>query len=127
MQFSQYPDSAMTFGMLLPALGCTQHQLKGLESLKYKECDRELALVEHLNKVGVSLAKSGKTWELNAENYRLNPETIFPSYDDHRMAMCVAPLALKQPICIEDEDVVSKSYPHFWDDMKSVGFTVKKI
>ena len=127
MQFSQYPDSAMTFGMLLPALGCTQHQLKGLESLKYKECDREVALVEHLNKVGVSLAKSGKTWELNAENYRLNPETIFPSYDDHRMAMCVAPLALKQPICIEDEDVVSKSYPHFWDDMKSVGFTVKKI
>ncbi len=41
MQFSQYPDSAMTFGMLLPALGCKFHEFKGLESLKYKECDRE--------------------------------------------------------------------------------------
>jgi len=127
MQFSQYPDSSMTFGMLLPALGYTHHQFKGLESLKYKECDREVALAEHLSKVGVSLAKSGKIWELNAENYKLIPDTIFPSYDDHRMAMCVAPLALKQPIRIEDEDVVKKSYPHFWDDMKSVGFTVKKI
>jgi 3-phosphoshikimate 1-carboxyvinyltransferase len=43
------------------------------------------------------------------------------------MAMCVAPLALKQPIQIENEEVVKKSYPHFWDDMKSVGFAVKKI
>ena len=127
LQFSQRSDSAMTFGMLLPALGCKYHKLKGLQSLKYKECNREVALAEHLEKVGASLTKSEEYWELKADNYQLKSETTFSTYDDHRMAMCVAPLALKQPIRIEDEDVVKKSYPHFWADIKSVGFTVKKI
>jgi 3-phosphoshikimate 1-carboxyvinyltransferase len=127
LQFSQRSDSVMTFGMLLPALGCKYHKLKGLQSLKYKECNREVALAEHLEKVGASLTKSEEYWELKADNYQLKSETMFSTYDDHRMAMCVAPLALQQPIRIEDEDVVRKSYPHFWDDMKSVGFIVKKI
>ena len=127
MQFSQYPDSAMTFGMLLPALGCKFHEFKGLESLKYKECDRESALTEHLAKVQVSIVKKENIWELNAEEYRLIKDTEFPTYDDHRMAMCVAPLALKEPIRIENENAVQKSYPHFWEDMKSVGFEIKYL
>ena len=127
MQFSQYPDSAMTFGMLLPALGCKFHEFKGLESLKYKECDRESALTEHLAKVQVSIVKKENIWELNAEEYRLIKDTEFPTYDDHRMAMCVAPLALKESIRIENENAVQKSYPHFWEDMKSVGFEIKYL
>jgi len=127
MQFSQYPDSAMTFGMLLPALGCKFHKFKGLESLKFKECDRESALTEHLAKVQVSIVKKENIWELNAEEYRLIKDTEFPTYDDHRMAMCVAPLALKESIRIENENAVQKSYPHFWEDMKSVGFEIKYL
>ena len=127
MQFSQYPDSAMTFGMLLPALGCKFQEFKGLESLKYKECDRESALTEHLAKVQVSIVKKENIWELNTEEYRLIKDTEFPTYDDHRMAMCVAPLALKESIRIENENAVQKSYPHFWEDMKSVGFEIKYL
>jgi 3-phosphoshikimate 1-carboxyvinyltransferase len=127
LQFSQRSDSVMTFGMLLPALGCKYHKLKGLQSLKYKECNREVALAEHLEKVGASLTKSEEYWELKADNYELKSETTFSTYDDHRMAMCVAPLALQQPIRIEDEDVVKKSYPHFWDDLKSVGFKIESL
>ena len=127
MQFSQYPDSAMTFGMLLPALGCKFHEFKGLESLKYKECDRESALIEHLAKVQVSIVKKENIWELNAEEYRWIKDTEYPTYDDHRMAMCVAPLALKESIRIENENAVQKSYPHFWEDMKSVGFEIKYL
>tara|TARA_B110000902_G_scaffold5289_2_gene6210 strand:+ start:23723 stop:24952 length:1230 start_codon:yes stop_codon:yes gene_type:complete len=124
LQFSQRSDSVMTFGMLLPVIGCTYNKLKGLESLKFKECDREMALSEHLEKIGVRLEKVEDHWELKAENYRLKPGTLFKSYDDHRMVMCVAPLALKESIGIEDETVVKKSYPHFWEDLKSVGFQI---
>jgi 3-phosphoshikimate 1-carboxyvinyltransferase len=117
----------MTYGMLLPALGCKYHKFKGLESLKYKECDRETAMAEHLTKMGVNFKKVEGFWELSAENYLLKPETLFPSYDDHRMAMCVAPLALIQPVRIEDETVVKKSYPHFWTDLESVGFEIEQV
>lgn len=124
LQFSQRPDSAMTYAMLLPALGCKFHIFKGLESLKHKECDREVAINEHLAKVGVALQKIENRWELKADDYKLKADTVFPAYKDHRMAMCVAPLALIKPIVIEDETVVKKSYPHFWEDMKSVGFHI---
>jgi 3-phosphoshikimate 1-carboxyvinyltransferase len=49
------------------------------------------------------------------------------TYQDHRMAMAFAPLAVKVPIIIEDAEVVSKSYPAFWEDIKQIGFTIEKI
>ncbi|HNQ28357.1 MAG TPA: 3-phosphoshikimate 1-carboxyvinyltransferase, partial [Aquaticitalea sp.] len=48
------------------------------------------------------------------------------TYQDHRMAMAFAPLALKMSIAIQDPDVVSKSYPGFWDHLQSVGFQISK-
>lgn len=125
--FSQFPDSAMTFAMLLPALGCKNIIFKGLESLKYKECDRELALAEHLARIGVHFSKNKNEWTLDTTYYNLEAETIFKTYDDHRMAMCVAPLALLKPIYVENEGVVKKSYPHFWEDLKAVGFQINYI
>jgi len=125
--FSQYSDSAMTFAVLLPALGCTFHKLRGLESLKYKECNREVALGEHLQKIGVTLEKKDDFWELDCKNYSLDSDTLFPSYGDHRMSMCVAPLALHKPIRVEEPFVVKKSYPNFWVDLEAVGFVVEKV
>lgn len=125
--FAQFPDSAMTFAMLLPALGCEFHVFEGLDSLKYKECDREAAIANHLQKVKVDFKKVEEHWELRSTEYTLAEDTLFESYDDHRMAMCAAPLALQKPIRIENESVVKKSYPHFWEDLKSVGFEIKYL
>ncbi|MGB1971528.1 MAG: 3-phosphoshikimate 1-carboxyvinyltransferase, partial [Flavobacteriaceae bacterium] len=48
------------------------------------------------------------------------------TYHDHRMAMAFAPLALKIPLTINDSEVVSKSYPSFWQDMEKAGFQMIK-
>lgn len=124
MNFSQFPDSAMTFGMLLPALGHQNFEFRGLESLQYKECNREQALSAHLQKVGVGMRKDDKIWFVDASGFKLKPDTLFETYEDHRMAMCVAPLAMLEPVRVEEEQWVRKSYPHFWDDLKSVGFEI---
>ena len=127
LNYTQFPDSAMTFAMLIPAVGKKHANLRGLDSLKYKECDREEALKNHLSKIGVQLTTDEEFWRLDATEYNLRPETYFETYDDHRMAMCVAPLALLQPIIMEDSEVVKKSYPHFWEDLKRVGFVLEEV
>ena len=49
------------------------------------------------------------------------------TYNDHRMAMAFAPLAMKIPIEILDADVVTKSYRNFWEDMQKIGFQFNKV
>ncbi|MDA8886597.1 hypothetical protein OAD66_08505 [Bacteroidia bacterium] len=127
LNFTQFPDSAMTFAMLLPAIGCAHATLKGLESLKFKECDREEAITSHLLKMNVRIKKADNLWAINAEYFSMKSDTLFESFDDHRMAMCAAPLSLVEPIRIENESVVNKSYPHFWGDLKSVGFEIEYL
>jgi 3-phosphoshikimate 1-carboxyvinyltransferase len=122
--FSQFPDLAPTFAFLLPALRCNTTVFAGLESLKFKECDREQAIGQQLAKMHVDFEKNVAEWSLNAIEYKLIKNTLFNTYHDHRMAMAAAPLALLKQIEIEDETVVNKSYPHFWDDLKSVGFEI---
>ncbi len=126
LNYAQFPDSAMTFAMLIPAVGKKNVNLRGLDSLKHKECNREDALTQHLAKMGVKFTKEEELWKLDATQFDLRPDTYFETYGDHRMAMCVAPLAVLQPILIEDKEVVKKSYPHFWQDLKRVGFIVEE-
>jgi 3-phosphoshikimate 1-carboxyvinyltransferase len=57
----------------------------------------------------------------------MNSEVKIATYNDHRMAMAFAPLALKTGIIIENAEVVSKSYPSFWEDLKKIGFSVSEI
>lgn len=125
--FNQYPDIATTFAMFLPVLGCKKTSFFGLESLQFKECDREEAIGEQLIKMGVEFSKQTNKWVLDSTQFKLEENTLFNTYDDHRMAMSAAPLALIKPIVIEDETVVTKSYPHFWDDLKSVGFEIQNL
>lgn len=119
------PDLAQTVIVVCAALG-HEATFTGLETLKIKETDRVLALQNELAKMGVKLIEKGQVYKLDCSE-KFIPDSIFiNTYDDHRMAMAFAPLALIIPeIEVEDYMVVEKSYPAFWDDLKKVGFEIE--
>jgi 3-phosphoshikimate 1-carboxyvinyltransferase len=119
------PDLAQTIIVVCAALG-HEATFTGLETLKIKETDRILALQTELAKMGVKLIEKGQVYKLDCSQ-KFIPESIFiNTYDDHRMAMAFAPLALIIPqLEIEDADVVEKSYPAFWMDLEKVGFSLE--
>ena len=99
----------------------------GLQSLKIKETDRIEALKTELRKLGYLLTDSnGSILEWNGERCEPQPHPVIATYEDHRMAMAFAPAALVLPEGIEiaDPEVVSKSYPHYWEDLRTAGFIV---
>ncbi len=119
------PDLAQTIAVTCFGLGvgCT---LTGLHTLKIKETDRLEALKTELSKLGASLTVTDASLTLGAGD-RIHPDTCIDTYNDHRMAMAFAPLALRTRICINDADVVTKSYPDFWEDLKSLHFQIKGL
>jgi 3-phosphoshikimate 1-carboxyvinyltransferase len=119
------PDLAQTIIVVCAALG-HEATFTGLETLKIKETDRVLALQNELAKMGVKLIEKGQVYKLDCSE-KFIPERIFiNTYDDHRMAMAFAPLALLIPeVEIEDFMVVEKSYPAFWTDLAKAGFEMK--
>lgn len=119
-----HPDLAQTMAVTCMALGIDCH-LTGLHTLKIKETDRLVSLKTELEKCGALVTLSESSLSLQNPNAReLSPVTI-ATYNDHRMAMAFAPLALVRPISIESAAVVSKSYPNFWNDLKTIGFQLK--
>ena len=76
-----------------------------------------------LKKIGVNFYDDDGVWTLDKRNTEFSSEASIETYEDHRMAMAFAPLALKVPITINDFRVVSKSYPSFWEDLKKIKFT----
>ena len=119
------PDIAQTiavscFGL---GIGC---QLSGLHTLKIKETDRLVALYNELSKFGAEVHIDDQSLTLNAFDGVLNSDVSVATYNDHRMAMAFAPLALKASFKIEDAMVVTKSFPDFWEDMEQLGIQVKK-
>lgn len=128
VDFTNCPDLAQTVAVTCVALSCAA-KLTGLSTLRIKETDRIAALQNELSKLGytvevegndvVVLCRDGKS----QNSYNWNKISI-DTYDDHRMAMAFAPLALLYPITIENPDVVIKSYPNFWEDLRGVGFSV---
>jgi len=121
------PDLAQTIIVVCAALG-HEATFTGLETLKIKETDRVKALQNELAKIGVKLIEKGQVYKLDCSE-KLIPECVFiNTYEDHRMAMAFAPLALLIPeVEIEDAMVVEKSYPAFWTDLKKVGFDVVEV
>jgi 3-phosphoshikimate 1-carboxyvinyltransferase len=119
------PDLAQTIIVVCAALG-HEATFTGLETLKIKETDRVKALQNELAKIGVKLIEKGQVYKLDCSE-KFIPERLFVNtYDDHRMAMAFAPLALLiSEVEIEDANVVEKSYPAFWKDLESVGFGVE--
>lgn len=120
---SKAPDIAQTIAVTCLGLGIGC-RLEGLHTLKIKETDRLQALYNELTKLGASVKITTDTLVVNPCS-NLNSECSIPTYNDHRMAMAFAPLALKVPIVIEDAQVVSKSYPTFWEDLKQLNFKIK--
>ena len=128
--FSHQPDLAQTFAVTCAMLD-VPFRLVGLQSLRIKETDRIAALVEELGKIVCLEGNDSELlWEgfYNIDDLELLPfeEFTFDTYDDHRMAMALAPVCLRTggEIVINNPEVVSKSYPHYWDDLEKVGFSI---
>lgn len=119
------PDIAQTIVATCLGLGIGCH-LTGLHTLKIKETDRLEALRIELTKLGANISVTNDSLTLVATK-DINPNVKIATYNDHRMAMAFAPLALKAPIIIENAEVVSKSYPDFWEDLKRLGFIMERV
>ena len=121
--FTNCPDLAQTVAVTCAAKGI-EAIFTGIESLKIKETDRVVALQNELKKFGGDLIEVEKNTSYKVVtnqpiNSSQSPITI-ATYDDHRMAMAFAPLAMLTDVTIEEPNVVVKSYPSFWDDIKKV-------
>ncbi|MFV5693828.1 3-phosphoshikimate 1-carboxyvinyltransferase [Flavobacterium sp. LB3P122] len=123
-ELNNTPDIAQTIVVTCLGLGIGCH-LTGLHTLKIKETDRLEALRIELTKLGASISVTNDSLTLLASD-EINHNVTIATYNDHRMAMAFAPLALKVPIIIENAEVVSKSYPDFWNDLKSLGFEISE-
>jgi len=115
------PDIAQTIAVTALGLG-VQCDLSGLHTLKIKETDRLEALKTEIKKLGGKIKVTNSSLHIS-QNEKLKEDVSIATYNDHRMAMAFAPLALKTPIRIEDASVVSKSYPTYWEDLKAIGFS----
>ena len=124
-QLNNCPDIAQTitvtcFGL---GIGC---DLTGLHTLKIKETDRLEALKMELTKLGATVSVTNDSLHLKSSS-EIKANISISTYQDHRMAMAFAPLALRVPITIEEAEVVSKSYPDFWKDLELVGIENSEI
>lgn len=121
------PDLAQTVIVCSAALGHSA-TFTGLETLKIKETDRIAALQNELAKIGVKLNEEKEHYHLDCSALYFPEKISICTYEDHRMAMAFAPLALKiNKLEIEEPQVVGKSYPGFWEDLKNAGFEVISI
>ena len=125
LNLNNYPDLAQTIAVSCFGLGISC-QLAGLHTLKIKETDRLEALQTELTKLGADIQVTSEALRLQPATY-IHPNISISTYQDHRMAMAFAPLALKTNLIIEEAEVVSKSYPTFWNDLKKVGFEITKV
>lgn len=124
--FINEPDLAQTFVVTCVFLNIP-FRFTGLQSLKIKETDRIVALKTELSKLGYILTDSNDSiLEWNGERCEPEDNPVIATYEDHRMAMAFAPAALVRPEGIEiaDPEVVTKSYPRYWDDLKAAGFII---
>ncbi len=126
VDFSHCPDLAQTVAVCCVAKG-VEAEFTGIESLKIKETDRVLALQNELGKFGGQLLEVETNTRYHIPKPTLQDEHTpvrIHTYDDHRMAMAFAPLALQRETVIEHPNVVVKSYPGFWDDLRKAGFVI---
>ncbi len=129
VDLSDNPDLAQTLAVSCCLLALP-FRFEGLETLRIKETDRIAALQMELSKLGF-ITDAEDPGTLTWTGARFDPgEEIEPiaTYDDHRMAMAFAPAALYFPgLRINNAEVVSKSYPQFWNHLRAAGFTIEEV
>lgn len=126
--FVNQPDLAQTFVVTCAMLGLP-FRFTGLQSLKIKETDRISALIRELDKLGYPLHEAcGSELFWDGQCTEVRPHPAIDTYEDHRMAMAFAPCCFVVPeIYINHPQVVSKSYPHYWDHLKEAGFEITAL
>jgi len=123
INFSDCPDLAQTVVVVAAALG-RPLRLTGLDSLRIKETDRIAALQTELRKFGADLPEvEPGVFEVQAPSFHVSGQTV-DTYEDHRMAMAFAPLAMRGPLVVHEPLVVRKSYPSFWRALAAVGMAL---
>ncbi|WP_420602643.1 3-phosphoshikimate 1-carboxyvinyltransferase [Flagellimonas sp.] len=120
---SNAPDIAQTISVTCLGLGMGCH-LTGLHTLPIKETDRLAAMKIELEKFGAKVDIDSESLTLQPTKEILSGVSV-DTYNDHRMAMAFGPLAIKTTFAVNDAGVVSKSYPDFWNDLKTLGFSVQ--
>ncbi len=125
--FVAAPDLAQTFVVCCAEMGVHFH-FRGLQTLKIKETDRIEALKTEMRKLGFVVRDiDGRELIWDGERCTADAEPVIDTYDDHRMALAFAPLAITRgSIRINNPSVVSKSYPHFWEDLRKAGFIAEE-
>ena len=123
--FTNEPDLAQTLVVTCCLLNIP-FRFTGLQSLRIKETDRLTSLQTELRKLGyVIIEEVDSILEWSGEHCAPEPHPVIATYDDHRMAMAFAPVSLKTgEIRIAHPEVVSKSYPHYWDDLATAGWKI---
>ena len=125
IDFRNCPDLAQTVMAAAAVTGATL-TMTGLESLKIKETDRIAAMQNELAKLGAVLTEEGNKWKLSPSK-ELPSSIEVDTYEDHRMAMAFAPLSQVMDVVIDDPDVVNKSYPGFWEEVKKLGVSIEEL
>lgn len=123
--FIECPDLAQTVVAVCGAMG-VKGDFSGLSTLKIKETDRIAALSKELAKLNITFKDllGGKASLGGTE--AVMKEVSIETYEDHRMAMALAPLSVfAKSMIIEEPEVVNKSYPKFWEDLKKLGFVIE--
>ncbi|MFK7920783.1 MAG: 3-phosphoshikimate 1-carboxyvinyltransferase [Bacteroidia bacterium] len=124
IDFTDTPDLAQTVAVVSAATGIPVF-MTGLHTLRVKETDRIHALQTELAKFGVEMKVDGD--DCLVEGFAVPSEKSVNTYEDHRMAMAFAPLALRQgELLIQHPEVVEKSYPEYWDHLGLAGIESKK-
>ena len=123
LDLTNTPDIAQTIAVTCFGLGISC-DLTGLHTLKIKETDRLVALKTELEKLGASVVINQDGISVRSSG-EIKDSVEIETYNDHRMAMAFAPLAVKTDICIDDCEVVSKSYPGYFEDLVKMGLTVE--
>ncbi len=119
--FSNAPDIVPSVMVACAGLG-VEGRFTGIEHLRIKESDRIRSMQLELGKVGVSIEKQGEAYRLVPGKMAEKGKFVFNSHGDHRMAMSLAPLAMKlRTVSVKDPDVVQKSYPDYWDEVRKTG------
>ncbi len=123
LDFTDCPDLAQTVAVVAAALS-RPLRLSGLHSLRIKETDRIAAIQTELRKFGADMPEVAPgVFEVQSGSFRVAGQVV-DTYEDHRMAMAFAPLAMRGPLVVHEPQVVRKSYPSFWRALAAAGMAL---